>query len=62
MVEESDGIAVSFEHAPADRLDLVVGADGLHSIVAAWFLGPKTSSADSSVSVMAYTGGLPQVD
>jgi 2-polyprenyl-6-methoxyphenol hydroxylase-like FAD-dependent oxidoreductase len=50
------------EHTQADRLDLVVGADGLHSIVAAWFLGPKTSSADSSVSVMAYTGGLPQVD
>ena len=29
---------------------------------AAWFLGPKTSSADFSVSVMAYTVGLPQAE
>ena len=33
LVEEPDGIRVTFEHAPADRSDLVIGADGLHSIV-----------------------------
>jgi 2-polyprenyl-6-methoxyphenol hydroxylase-like FAD-dependent oxidoreductase len=55
---EPDGIAVTFEHAPADRFDLVIGADGLHSIDRL-VLGPKTSSADFSVSVMAYTVDLP---
>src|SRR4051795_5155863 len=33
LVEEPDGVAVTFEHASADRFDLMVGADGLHSTV-----------------------------
>ena len=33
LVEEPDGVTVTFEHAPADRFDLVIGADGLHSTV-----------------------------
>jgi 2-polyprenyl-6-methoxyphenol hydroxylase-like FAD-dependent oxidoreductase len=41
MVEEPDGIAVTFEHAPADRFDLVIGADGLHSIVRRLVFGPE---------------------
>ena len=41
IVEEPDGIAVTFEHAPADRFDLVVGADGLHSIVRRLVFGPE---------------------
>ena len=55
--QEPEGIVVKFEHAPADRFDLVIEADGLHSIVGRLVLGPKTSSADFSVSVMANTVG-----
>ena len=35
-----DGVAVSFERAPADRFDLVIGADGLHSVVRRLVFGP----------------------
>lgn len=31
--ETADGVLVEFEHAPARRFDLVIGADGLHSRV-----------------------------
>ena len=31
--ERPDGVEVTFEHAPSRRFDLVIGADGLHSIV-----------------------------
>jgi 2-polyprenyl-6-methoxyphenol hydroxylase-like FAD-dependent oxidoreductase len=41
IVEEADGIAVTFEHAPANRFDLVIGADGLHSIVRRLVFGPE---------------------
>ena len=41
IVEEPEGIAVTFEHAPADRFDLVIGADGLHSIVRRLVFGPE---------------------
>jgi 2-polyprenyl-6-methoxyphenol hydroxylase-like FAD-dependent oxidoreductase len=41
IVEEPDGVAVTFEHAPADRFDLVIGADGLHSIVRRLVFGPE---------------------
>jgi len=32
---------VTFEHAAADRFDLVIGADGLHSIVRRLTFGPE---------------------
>ena len=41
IVEEPDGVAVTFEHAPADRFDLVIGADGLHSTVRRLVFGPE---------------------
>src|SRR5215207_1138072 len=41
IVEEPEGIAVTFEHAPADRFDIVIGADGLHSIVRRLVFGPE---------------------
>jgi 2-polyprenyl-6-methoxyphenol hydroxylase-like FAD-dependent oxidoreductase len=41
IVEEPDGIAVKFEHAPPDRFDLVIGADGLHSAVRRLVFGPE---------------------
>ena len=39
--QEPEGIVVKFEHAPADRFDLVIGADGLHSIVRRLVFGPE---------------------
>jgi 2-polyprenyl-6-methoxyphenol hydroxylase-like FAD-dependent oxidoreductase len=33
LEEVLDGVAVEFEHAPARKFDLVIGADGLHSKV-----------------------------
>jgi 2-polyprenyl-6-methoxyphenol hydroxylase-like FAD-dependent oxidoreductase len=39
--EDPDGITVTFEHAPADRFDLVIGADGLHSVVRRVVFGPE---------------------
>jgi 2-polyprenyl-6-methoxyphenol hydroxylase-like FAD-dependent oxidoreductase len=41
IVEEPDCIEVTFEHAPADRFDLVIGADGLHSVVRRLAFGPE---------------------
>ena len=39
--QTADGVEVTFEHAPADQFDLVVGADGLHSIVRQLGFGPE---------------------
>ena len=38
---EPDGVAVTFEQAPAGRFDLVIGADGLHSTVRRLVFGPE---------------------
>ncbi len=35
------GVDVTFEHAPPDRFDLVIGADGLHSRVRRLAFGPE---------------------
>ena len=39
--QTADRVEVTFEHAPADQFDLVVGADGLHSIVRQLGFGPE---------------------
>ena len=39
--QQPDGVAVTFEHAPADRFDVIVGADGLHSEVRRLAFGPE---------------------
>jgi 2-polyprenyl-6-methoxyphenol hydroxylase-like FAD-dependent oxidoreductase len=41
LVEEPDGIGVTFQHAPAERFDVVIGADGLHSAVRRLAFGPE---------------------
>ena len=41
IVEDPGGVAVTFEHAPEGRFDLVIGADGLHSIVRRLVFGPE---------------------
>ncbi|MCA2221082.1 FAD-dependent monooxygenase [Nonomuraea aurantiaca] len=39
--QDDDGVTVTFEHAPARRFDLVVGADGMHSNVRRLAFGPE---------------------
>jgi len=41
ILEEPDGVAVTFDHAAAHRFDLVIGADGLHSVVRRLVFGPE---------------------
>jgi 2-polyprenyl-6-methoxyphenol hydroxylase-like FAD-dependent oxidoreductase len=41
IVQDPDGVTVTFEHAPAARFDLVIGADGLHSTVRRLVFGPE---------------------
>jgi 2-polyprenyl-6-methoxyphenol hydroxylase-like FAD-dependent oxidoreductase len=43
LVEDDDGVEVSFERGASRRFDLVVGADGLHSQVRALAFGPEES-------------------
>ncbi|MFH8383922.1 FAD-dependent monooxygenase [Kitasatospora sp. NPDC018058] len=41
LAEDADGVTVHFENAPARRFHLVVGADGLHSVVRRLAFGPE---------------------
>jgi 2-polyprenyl-6-methoxyphenol hydroxylase-like FAD-dependent oxidoreductase len=43
LVQEDGGVEVTFEHSAPRRFDLVIGADGLHSIVRRLAFGPETS-------------------
>jgi 2-polyprenyl-6-methoxyphenol hydroxylase-like FAD-dependent oxidoreductase len=42
MTEDADGVDVTFERGEPRRFDLVVGADGLHSIVRKLAFGPES--------------------
>ncbi|MFD1541245.1 FAD-dependent monooxygenase [Nonomuraea guangzhouensis] len=42
LEQSGDGVAVSFEHGPARRFDLVIGADGMHSTVRRLAFGPES--------------------
>ena len=44
LEEEADGVLVTFEKAAARRFDLVVGADGLHSVVRRLALGAESNA------------------
>jgi 2-polyprenyl-6-methoxyphenol hydroxylase-like FAD-dependent oxidoreductase len=41
--QDDDGVDVAFERAPAQRFDVVVGADGLHSVVRRLTFGERQS-------------------
>lgn len=56
--EQRDCVRVDFEHAPAREVDLVIGADGLHSRVRDLVFGPE---ADYEVSLGYYVAAF-QVD
>ncbi|GAB4584610.1 FAD-dependent monooxygenase [Nocardia sp. IFM 10818] len=40
--QDPGGVTVDFDHTPARRFDLVIGADGLHSIVRRLAFGPES--------------------
>lgn len=42
LKQTGDGVAVTFEHGPARRFDLVIGADGLHSTLRKLAFGPES--------------------
>ncbi|MFB9191941.1 mycothiol conjugate amidase Mca [Actinomadura verrucosospora] len=42
---DEDGVSVTFEHAPPERFDLVIGADGAHSAVRRLAFGPEEDFA-----------------
>lgn len=41
LVDQPDGVDVTFDHSPPRRVDLVVGADGIHSTVRRLAFGPN---------------------
>jgi 2-polyprenyl-6-methoxyphenol hydroxylase-like FAD-dependent oxidoreductase len=45
LQEDQSGIAVEFDRSPSRRFDLVIGADGLHSVVRKLVFGPEPSFA-----------------
>ncbi|MBM7832238.1 2-polyprenyl-6-methoxyphenol hydroxylase-like FAD-dependent oxidoreductase [Agromyces cerinus] len=50
ITQDADGVDVAFEHAPDERFDLVVGADGVHSATRRLAFGPEEE-------VSTYLGG-----
>ena len=44
LEEKADGVVVTFEKAAARRFDLVVGADGLHSVVRRLAFGAESNA------------------
>ncbi len=41
ITQDESGVAVTFERGPSRRFDLVIGADGVHSLVRALAFGPE---------------------
>ena len=42
LADHDEGVEVTFETSPARRFDIVVGADGLHSVVRRLIFGPES--------------------
>ena len=62
--QSSGGVEVTFEHAPSRRFDIVIGADGLHSIVRRLTFGDEDQFEEFlGYSVAAFeVAGYPQRD
>ena len=52
--QDADGVDVVFEHAPAERFDLVVGADGVHSAIRRLAFGPEEQYSTYLGGYMAF--------
>ena len=61
--QDGNGVAVTFEHAPPRRFDLVIGADGLHSKVRQIAFGPQSQferSLGHTVAAFQASGYRPR--
>ncbi|MEU8028285.1 FAD-dependent monooxygenase [Streptomyces sp. NPDC049099] len=56
LVPDGEGVEVAFEHAPPERFDLVIGADGAHSAVRRLAFGPEEGFAHYLGCYYAYWG------
>ncbi|MEV0358687.1 FAD-dependent monooxygenase [Nocardia sp. NPDC050697] len=59
LTETADGVRVEFERAPAERFDLVLGADGIHSRVRALAFGPESAYVEHLGYCYAVAGASP---
>ncbi|WP_395728598.1 FAD-dependent monooxygenase [Nakamurella sp.] len=60
---DAGGVDVAFEHGPAQRFDLVIGADGLHSTVRRLAFGPEQRFATHlGLSIATLMLGAPAAD
>ena len=62
---DDHGVGVSFERGRPDRFDLVVGADGLHSVVRQLTFGPEDAFVTRLgiyIATMRLSGGLDRDD
>ncbi|MEV4807673.1 FAD-dependent monooxygenase [Nonomuraea sp. NPDC049421] len=56
FTEDADGVRLSFERGPAAEADVLIGADGVHSVVRRAVAGRETPVSSGSV---AYRGVVP---
>ncbi|MFG1959260.1 FAD-dependent monooxygenase [Nonomuraea sp. NPDC049028] len=56
FAEDADGVRLSFERGPDAEADVLVGADGVHSVVRRAVAGPRTPVSSGNV---AYRGVVP---
>ncbi|SIO05714.1 FAD-dependent monooxygenase [Agromyces cerinus] len=54
IAQDADGVDVVFEHAPAERFDLLVGADGVHSATRRLAFGPEEEYSTYLGGYMAF--------
>ena len=54
LTQDADGVEVVFEHAQAERFDLVVGADGVHSATRRLGFGPEEEYSTYLGGYMAF--------
>ncbi|MGI8331777.1 FAD-dependent monooxygenase [Actinomadura scrupuli] len=56
LEQDGDGVEVTFEHGPARRFDLVIGADGLHSHVRRLAFGQESQFLRHKDHYFAFAG------
>jgi 2-polyprenyl-6-methoxyphenol hydroxylase-like FAD-dependent oxidoreductase len=61
LEQDDDGVTVAFEHAPARRFDLVIGADGMHSTVRRLAFGPEERFIDFKDHYFAFADADPSL-
>jgi 2-polyprenyl-6-methoxyphenol hydroxylase-like FAD-dependent oxidoreductase len=65
LAQDEMGVNVTFEHSPPRRFDLVIGADGLHSIVRRLAFGPDSELVQHAglyAATVSLQGGGSEVE